>query len=104
MKRSKNFFKLEKKDRKVYWNDILIKPLGENRIGVNNREYDITPDIQAYFTNTKLTTQFLDDVEKEIVYDILKNVGFYDNIPRLGLKAARMQDALKNLPKEKKRI
>ena len=104
MKRSKNFFKLEEKDRKVYWNDILIKPSGENRISNNNREFDITPDIQAYFTNTKLTTQFLDDVEKEIVYDILQNVGVYDNIPRVGLKAARMQDALKNLPKEIKRI
>ena len=37
-------------------------------------------------------------MEKETVYDILKSVGFYDNIPRVGLKAARMQDALYNLP------
>ena len=41
----------------------------------------------------------MDDVEKETVFDILMNVGFYDNIPKVGLKAARMQDALRDLPK-----
>ena len=100
MKTSKNFFKLvEKEDHKVYWNEVLVKPLGENRIRINDKEYDITPDIQAYFTNTKLTTEFLDNFEKETVFDILKSVGFYDDIPRVGSKAARMQDALYNLPK-----
>ena len=105
MKTKKNFFKLtEDDDRKVYWNEVPINSLGGNRISVKDREYDITPDIQAYFTNTKLTTRFLDDIEKETVYDILQNVGFYDNIPHVGLKAARMQDALHNLPDEIKRI
>ena len=99
MKTSKNFLKLtESDDGSVYWNDVLVKPLGENRIIINDIEYDITPDIQAYFTNTKLTTKFLDNVEKETVFDILKSVGLYDKIPRVGLKAARMQDALYIFP------
>ena len=55
--------------------------------------------MQAYFTNTKLTTKFLENFEKETVFDILQNVGFYDNIPKIGLKAARMKDALYDLPK-----
>ena len=104
MKTKKNFFKLTEDDGKVYWNDVLINPLGDNRISIKDREYDITPDIQAYFTNTKHTTKFLDDIEKETVYDILQNVGFYDNIPHVGLKAARMKDALYILPNKIKKI
>ena len=65
MMTSKSIFKLVEKDGKVCWNDIFIKPSGENKISIKDREYDITPDIQAYFTNTKLTTQFSDDIEKE---------------------------------------
>ena len=105
MKSKKNFFKLTEDDNsKVYWNGVLINPLGDNRISIKNQEYDITPDFQAYFTNTKHTTRILDDIEKETVYDILQDVGFYDNIPHVGLKAARMQDALHILPNEIKRI
>ena len=99
MKTSKNFFKLTEDDGKVYWKEVLIEPLGGNRFSINNREYDISPDIQAYFTNTKLTTNFLDNFEKELVFDILQHVGFYDNIPKTGIKAARMKDALYDLPK-----
>ena len=77
----------------------MIKPLGENRISIKNQEFDITPDIQSCFTNTKLATEILDNIEKETVFDILKNVGFYANIPKIGFKAARMQDAMYNLPK-----
>ena len=41
----------------------------------------------------------LDNFEKETVFDILQNVGFYDNIPKIGFKAARKKDALYDLPK-----
>ena len=99
MKTSKNFFKLKEDDGKVFWNEVHINPLGDNRISINNREYDISPYIQSYFTNTKLTTKFLDNFEKETVFDILQNVDFYDNIPKIRFKAARMKDALYDLPK-----
>ena len=99
MKTSKKFFKLKQDDGKVYWNEVLINPLGDNRISIKDREYDISPDIQAYFTNAKLTTIFLDNFEKETVFDILQNVGFYDNIPKIGFKAARMKDVLYDPPK-----
>ena len=50
MKKSKNFFKLEQNRKKVFWNKIPIKTLGENRISIENQEHDITPNIQSYFT------------------------------------------------------
>ena len=102
MKKSNNFFSNQnkkKKDSKVFRNNVLAKPVRENIFRINDVEYDIIPDIQAYFTNTKVTTKLLDDFEKETVFDILTNVGFYDNQPKVGLKAARMQDALYVRPK-----
>ena len=100
MKTSKNFFKLTEDDGRVYWNEVLINPLGDNRIRIKDREYDISPDNQAYFTNTNLITNFLDNFEKETLFEIIKDVGFYDNIPKTGFKAARMKDVLYNLPIE----
>ena len=97
MKTNKKFFKLTDDDGKVYWNEVLNNPFGDNRISIKDREYDISPNIQAYFTNTKLTTKFSDNFEKETVFDILQNVGFYDNIPKIGFKTARMRDALYDL-------
>ena len=41
----------------------------------------------------------MDNFEKETVFELLQNVGFYDNIPKTGFKAARMKDALYDLPK-----
>ena len=88
----------------VYWNDVLIKPVGNNRISIKDHEYDVSLDIQANFTKTKLTTKILDTFEKETIFDILQNVGFYDIIPKIGFKAARMKDALYDLPNETDKI
>ena len=41
-----------------------------------DEEYDINPIIQAFFTNTKLTTKTMDDENKITVFNILKNFGF----------------------------
>ena len=101
MKRSRNFFQIRRKldNGDVFWNIVFIQPLGENRNSFKNQEFDETPDIQAYFTNTKLTTKILDNIEKETEYYILDLVGFYDNIPKKRLKSARMKDSLYNLQK-----
>ena len=94
METSEKFFKLTEVGGEVYRNEVLTNPLRDNRIRIKNQEYDISADIPAYFTNTKLTTNFMDKFEKETVFDIVQNVGFYDNIPKTGFKAARMNDAL----------
>ena len=57
MKGNKNFFKLLEQDGEVFWNKIPNKALGKNRISIKDQEYDIKPNIQNYFTNTKLTTK-----------------------------------------------
>ena len=100
MKRSKNFFKLEQNGIEVFWNQTPIKALGENRISIKNQEYDIKPNIQAYFTNTKLTTKNMDDEDKLTIYNILKNTGFYSMRHIKGLNSARFKDAKYNLPRE----
>ena len=99
MKRNKNFFKLVEDDGEVFWNEIPIKALGENMISNKDQEYDINPIIQKYFTITNLTTKNMSDEDRSIVYDILKNIGFYSMKHTKGLNSARMRDALYNLPK-----
>ena len=78
---------------------FFLKPLGENRVRIEVEEYDINPSIQAYFTNTRLTTKHMEDENKLTVFNTLKNVGFHDNIHKKGLKSARMKDAMYKLPK-----
>ena len=41
----------------------------------------------------------MDKVEKETVFDMLENVEFYDNMHKIGLKAARMRDVSYDIPK-----
>ena len=65
MKGTKVFFKLEvKPNGRVYWNDVIIKPVRENTIEIFGKKYDITPSIQNYFINTRATTKLLNDNEK----------------------------------------
>ena len=78
----------------------LLYPFGENRVNINGYEFDIKPNIQNYFTNTKITTKHMDNEDKLIIFKILKNVGFYDKVPKIGMKSARMKDAFYNLPRE----
>ena len=73
MKKSKIFFKLGQTDKdKTFWNKRPIKAIGENRIGINDQEYDIKPNNQEHFTNTKLTTENMVDKDKSTVYNIQK--------------------------------
>ena len=99
MKGNKNFFKLVEDDGEVFWNTIPIKALGENMISIKDQEYDKKPIIPKYFTNTDLTTKNMSDGDRSIVYDVLKNTGFFSMKHTKGLKSARMRDALYDLPK-----
>ena len=99
MERSKHFFKVEEKSNgEVFWNGVFIQALGENRIKVKNEEYDVTSYIQKHFSDTKLTTKALNNIEKK-VFDIPNNVGFYDMNHTKGSNSSGMKDALHNLPK-----
>ena len=100
MKTSKNFFRLEENDGKVFRNKIPIQAMGENRISIKDQDYDFKLNFQEYFTNTKLTTINMDDEDKSTVYDILENTGFYSMKHIKGSNSARMKDALTNFPRE----
>ena len=105
MKKSRNFFKLVKKPNgRVFWNDVSIKPVGENRDDIIGKEYDISPGFQNYFSNTRTTSKLLNDIDKMTVYQILKDVCFYVMKNTIGLKSARMQEAINFLPKAIDRI
>ena len=81
-----------------------IKAVGENRISTKDQEYDIKPNIQSYFTNTKLTTKNMDNEDKLTKFNILEKIGFYSMRHTKGLNSARMKDALNNLPREVAKI
>ena len=98
-KTSKNFFKLEQIGNEVFWNNTPIKALGDNRISIKDQDFDLKPNIQKYFIKTKLTTKRMNNEDKQIVYDILKNTGFHSTHHVKGMNSARMHDALYNLPK-----
>ena len=57
------------------------------------------PNIQKKIANKKLTTESLDNDEKETVFDILNKVGSYDINHTEGLNSNRVKNALCNLTK-----
>ena len=100
MKKSKNFLKLdEKPNGEVFLNKIAIKATRDNRISINKEEFDIKPNVQAHFTDTKLTTKSMHNKDNLTVFSNLTNVGFYDIIPKKSLKSARLRDTTRDLPK-----
>ena len=78
MKSSKKFFMLqENPDGEIFWKKNPIIPQRENRVSFKGEEFDIKPNFQKYFTNTRLTTKRMDKEDKLNVFDILKNVEFF---------------------------
>ena len=104
MKKSNNFFKLEQDGNKIFWNEIPIIPLGDNKISINDDEYNMKPNIQNYFTKTYLTTKNMSNEDKLTIYDILTNVCFYSTHHVRGMNSFRVKDALYNLPKAVEKI
>ena len=74
--------------------------MGEIRIRVNDQKYNITPDIQTYFTNTKQTIKKMNIEDKLSVFNILINKGFYSMKHTKSLNSASIRDALYHFPKE----
>ena len=83
----------------MFLNNVLIEPLAENRIKIEDKQYDIGPNFQTQFTDTNLTTKPMNDEDKSTVYVILQITGFHSMRRKKGLNSARMKDALYNNPK-----
>ena len=76
----------------------IIKELEGTKVEIRSFEFDITPDIQKDFTDVATTTKSLSHENKIIVYNILKDPNFYNNIPTKG-KVGEMKDVATNFPK-----
>ena len=83
----------------MFWINELIETLAENRFSIKDEDYDLNPNIQAYFANTKHTTKPVDVEDKSTVFNILERVGLYSMTQNEELNSARTKDALYNLPK-----
>ena len=100
MKTSNFFFKLvEQNYGFVFWSGENIKPLGENRISIKDEESDIYPNIEAYFTNTKLATKSMDNEDELTLFKILNKSGLFSMTHTRGFHSAKMKDASYNLLK-----
>ena len=65
LKKSKNFLTLkEKPNGVVFWNNVPIEALEENRVIIKDEENDISTIFRADFNKTKLTTEAMNDVDK----------------------------------------
>ena len=77
MKSSKKLLKLvEKANSDVLCIGINIEPLGGNRIDIMDKESEITPGIQEFFSKVYLTTKLMNKEDKPTVFDILKKQVF----------------------------
>ena len=76
----------------------------ENRISIKGEEYDLNPNIQTYFTNTKHTTKPMANEGKLTVFNIIDKIGFYSIILNKGLNSACINDALNIVPKAMAKI
>ena len=104
-KKIRNFLKLEEKPNgRMFWNDVFIKAIGEMMVDIIGKEYDYTTGIQNFFIKTKHTFNNLKENEETTVYQILKYVSFFNMKHTIGIKSARMQDAIKYLPKATERF
>ena len=64
-----------------------------------HKEYDITPDIQDFFTKTNLTNEPMNNAYKSKVFDIFEETGFFSITHNKGKNSARMKDASYELSK-----
>ena len=79
MKDSNNFFKtVEDQQSGWLWNGKTNKMLGEKNVEIENKVFNITPDIQKVFINT--TEGLLKELENEDqvnFLDMMENIGFF---------------------------
>ena len=81
MNDSKNFFKvIRDAEGKFSWNNKEVIPLGGNRVEIEGEEFNITPEIQKAFTDTKYNFNNTDmDDENVLIFNKMLNSLNYDS-------------------------
>ena len=94
MNKSKKFFKAIRNDQgKLSWNNKVIEPLGESKIKIDNKEFNLTPEIQKAMTMTNYNFRNMSDDDILNFANILQTV---DYNPRLDSHILLDQNTLKN--------
>ena len=80
MNDSKNFFKvIRDAEGNFSWNNKEVIPLGGNRVKIEGEEFNITPEIQKAFTDTRYNfNNTLMDDENVLIFDKILNTLNYD--------------------------
>ena len=67
----KNFFKVIRNvEGKISWGGKEVNPLGGNRVEIDAEEYNLTPEIQRAFTDTRYNFNNIDiDDESVLTFD-----------------------------------
>ena len=78
MNKSKNFFKAVRNDEgKLSWNNKVIEPLGGNKIKIDNKEFNLTPEIQKAMTSTNYNFNNMKNDDDILTFaNILKTVNY----------------------------
>ena len=79
MNDSKNFFKvIRDAEGNFSWNNKEVIPLGGNRVKIEGEEFNITPEIQKAFTDTRynFNNTDMDDENVLIFYKILNSLNY----------------------------
>ena len=97
----KGFFKIrEDENRQRYWNNLPIEMLGDSRIKIEGKNFDITPNLQNVFTDTtgeslkKLTKK-----ENQTYEKLLKTIDYENYRPKYGEFNSGRYKTTKNLLK-----
>ena len=71
----KNFFKvIRNAEGKFSWGGKKVNPLGGNRVEIDAEEYNLTPEIQRAFTDTRYNFNNIDmDDESVLTFDKILN-------------------------------
>ena len=77
MNKSKKFFKAIRNEQgKLSWNNKVIEPLGGNKIKIDNKEFNLTPEIQKALTSTNYNFKNMNDDDILNFANILETVDY----------------------------
>ena len=81
---------------KLSWNNKIIIPLGDNKIKIDNKEFNLTPEIQKAFTNTNYNFRNMNDDDILNFANILKTVDYNSNQDSNSTRSKYIKNNLQN--------
>ena len=84
--KEKGFFKIrEDIDGQRYWNGLPVDILGDSRIKIEGKNFNITPNLQNVFTDTTgKSLKKLNKEENQTYKKLLNTLNYKDDKPKYG--------------------